>query len=101
MLFLRLGLDGRASGAEMAYRVADICDSERIRSLMVEFRAEIIFHAAAYEHVPLMESNAQEAVKNNVLALVSLLDLASPASVCYVVGAARNRSHFFPPVNYQ
>jgi FlaA1/EpsC-like NDP-sugar epimerase len=65
------------NGAQVVFRVADVCDAERIRSLLCEFRPEIIFHAAAYKHVPMMESNVQEAVKNNVFGLVSLLDLAS------------------------
>jgi FlaA1/EpsC-like NDP-sugar epimerase len=43
---------------------------------MSDFRPDMIFHAAAYKHVPLMESNVQEAVKNNVLALLGLLDIA-------------------------
>ncbi len=79
LFFLRLGLDGRSNGAEVAYRVGDICDSERLRSLLLEFRPEIIFHAAAYKHVPMMELNTHEAVKNNVLALVSVLNLAEEA----------------------
>lgn len=79
LYFLRLGLVAHKNGAQLAFRVADICDRERIQSLLSEFRPEIIFHAAAYKHVPMMESNVQEAVKNNVFGLVSLLDLASGA----------------------
>ncbi len=79
LFFLRLAFDGHTSGAEVAYRVADICDSQRLRSLLLEFRPEIVFHAAAYKHVPMMELNAHEAVKNNVLALVSVLNLAEEA----------------------
>jgi FlaA1/EpsC-like NDP-sugar epimerase len=79
MFFLRLELDARKSEAHIAFRVADVTDSGRVRSLLAEFRPEIIFHAAAYKHVPLMESNVQEAVKNNVLGLLSLLDLAEGA----------------------
>ena len=55
--------------AQLSFRVADVCDADRVRSLFTEFRPEIIFHAAAYKHVPMMESNVQEAVKNNVVAL--------------------------------
>jgi FlaA1/EpsC-like NDP-sugar epimerase len=77
LYFLGLGLMAHKNGAQLVFRVADVCDAERIRSLLCEFRPEIIFHAAAYKHVPMMESNVQEAVKNNVFGLVSLLDLAS------------------------
>lgn len=79
LYFLRLSLVAHKNGAQLSFRVADVCDVERIQSLLSEFRPEIIFHAAAYKHVPMMESNVQEAVKNNVFGLVSLLDLASEA----------------------
>src|SRR5712664_2177294 len=79
LFFLRLDLIRHKNGSQLVFRVADICDSERVRALLSEFTPEIIFHAAAYKHVPMMESNVQEAVKNNVLALVGLLDLAAEA----------------------
>jgi FlaA1/EpsC-like NDP-sugar epimerase len=74
LFFLRLGLIEHKNGAQIIFRVADVCDAERVRSLLSEFGPEIIFHAAAYKHVPMMESNVQEAVKNNVFALIELLD---------------------------
>ena len=79
LYFLRLGLVDHKNGAQLAFRVADVCDAERVRGLLLEFRPEIIFHAAAYKHVPMMESNVQEAVKNNVLGFIGLLDLAADA----------------------
>jgi FlaA1/EpsC-like NDP-sugar epimerase len=79
LFFLRLNLIQHKNGSQLVFRVADICDSERVSALLSEFTPEIIFHAAAYKHVPMMESNVQEAVKNNVLALVGLLDLAAEA----------------------
>jgi FlaA1/EpsC-like NDP-sugar epimerase len=79
LYFLRLGLVDHKNGAQLIFRVADVCDAERVRSLLLEFKPEIIFHAAAYKHVPMMESNVQEAVKNNVLGLIGLLDLAAEA----------------------
>jgi FlaA1/EpsC-like NDP-sugar epimerase len=79
LYFLHLGLMDHKNGAQLSFRVADVCDAERVRSLLLEFRPEIIFHAAAYKHVPMMESNVQEAVKNNVLGLIGLLDLAAEA----------------------
>ena len=57
-------------------RIADIADTARMESLFVEFRPQILIHAAAYKHVPLMEQNPGEAVKNNVRATRDLADLA-------------------------
>ena len=46
--------------------VADVGDEPRMRSLMAEHRPAVVFHAAAHKHVPMMESNPTEAIKNNV-----------------------------------
>lgn len=79
LYFLRLDLITHQNGSQLVFRVGDVCDAERLRSILLEFHPEIIFHAAAYKHVPMMESNVQEAVKNNVLGLIGLLDLAAEA----------------------
>jgi FlaA1/EpsC-like NDP-sugar epimerase len=81
LFFLRLNLMQHENGAQLVFRVADVCDVDRVHWLLSEFEPEIIFHAAAYKHVPMMEANVQEAVKNNVMALIGLLDLAA-ASGC-------------------
>jgi len=57
-------------------RMADLLDEKRIARLLDEYRPEIIFHAAAYKHVPLMEAHPGEAVKNIVLATRQIADLA-------------------------
>lgn len=46
--------------------IADICDEPRMREIFESYRPAVIFHAAAHKHVPLMEVNAAEAIKNNV-----------------------------------
>ncbi len=56
--------------------VCDITNRERVRNVYAEFRPEIIFHAAAYKHVPLMEENPSEAVQCNVFGTKTLADLA-------------------------
>jgi FlaA1/EpsC-like NDP-sugar epimerase len=48
--------------------VADVGDEGRLQSIFETFRPEVVLHAAAHKHVPLMESNPTEAIKNNVLA---------------------------------
>jgi FlaA1/EpsC-like NDP-sugar epimerase len=57
-------------------RLADLTDRSRMSALFEETRPEIIFHAAAYKHVPLMESHYGEAIKNIVLATRNLVELA-------------------------
>ena len=47
-----------------------------MRGIIEEYDVHAIFHAAAYKHVPLMEDNLQEAVKNNVFGLLSLMEVA-------------------------
>jgi FlaA1/EpsC-like NDP-sugar epimerase len=47
--------------------VGDITDRQRVQAVLETFRPQIVFHAAAHKHVPLMEANPCEAVKNNVL----------------------------------
>lgn len=57
--------------------VADVCDEGRMRTICKTYRPQVILHAAAHKHVPLMEYNPGEAVKNNVLATCKLGELAS------------------------
>ena len=56
--------------------LADLTDRERLDAVFDEFRPDVVFHAAAYKHVPLMEAHPGEAVKNIVLATKNLVDLA-------------------------
>jgi FlaA1/EpsC-like NDP-sugar epimerase len=59
-------LRGRFTGVKVESAVADITDVSRIDQLFDLVRPDIVFHAAAHKHVPLMEDNPCEAVKNNV-----------------------------------
>jgi FlaA1/EpsC-like NDP-sugar epimerase len=79
LFFLRMELMAHKNGTQLTFCVADLNDTEHLRYLLSGFMPEVIFHAAAYKHVSMMESNIQEAVKNNVLAFVGLLDLAGQA----------------------
>ncbi|KZS42097.1 polysaccharide biosynthesis protein [Aquimarina aggregata] len=61
--------------------VADIRDHQRIETIFQKYRPNMVFHAAAYKHVPLMESNPCEAIKINVLGTRRLADLSSEYGV--------------------
>ncbi|BAU54347.1 UDP-N-acetyl-alpha-D-glucosamine C6 dehydratase [Mucilaginibacter gotjawali] len=56
--------------------IADVTNYDRMSKLFLDYRPEIIFHAAAYKHVPMMEENPTEAVHNNVLGTKNVADLA-------------------------
>jgi len=57
--------------------IADVTNWNRMRGLLREHRPEIVFHCAAYKHVPLMEDNPVEAVQTNVLGTLAVARLAS------------------------
>jgi FlaA1/EpsC-like NDP-sugar epimerase len=60
-------------------RIADIRDRERILRLMIEFKPDIVFHAAALKHVPILERDWSEGVKTNIFGTVNVADAALAA----------------------
>ena len=61
---------------ELDIVIADILDSEKITHLLKKERPDVIFHAAAYKHVPLMELHPEEAIRNNVMGTYNMMRLA-------------------------
>ena len=61
--------------------VADILDVQRMNGIFRDFRPEVVFHAAAHKHVPMMESNVGEAIKNNIFGTQVVVDLSSKYGV--------------------
>jgi FlaA1/EpsC-like NDP-sugar epimerase len=61
--------------------IGDIRYYERLKQAFEEFQPDVIFHAAAHKHVPLMELNPSEAITNNVIGTKNLLDLAQQYNV--------------------
>jgi FlaA1/EpsC-like NDP-sugar epimerase len=56
--------------------LADVGNRTKLRQIFEKFRPDVVFHAAAYKHVPLLEANPLEAVRNNVLTTKTLADVA-------------------------
>jgi len=56
--------------------IGDISNKERMHKLFSTLGPEIVFHAAAYKHVPLMENNPSEAIRTNILGTKNLADLS-------------------------
>ncbi len=66
-------------------RIADVRDRERISRLITGFRPDIVFHAAALKHVPLLERDWEEGVKTNVFGTVNVADAAVAAGAAAMV----------------
>ena len=65
--------------------IADIRFEDRLQHILEQFRSEIVFHAAAHKHVPLMESNVEDAVTNNVLGTKRVVDACISTGVTHFV----------------
>ncbi|KOP26747.1 capsule biosynthesis protein CapD [Hapalosiphon sp. MRB220] len=65
--------------------IGDIRDRDRLKHAFERFQPDVIFHAAAHKHVPLMELNPPEAITNNVLGTKNLLDLALQNNIKHFV----------------
>ncbi len=66
---------------DLTIKIASVRDRERIYKIMQELKPEVVFHAAAHKHVPLMEANPQAAVKNNVIGTLNVAQAAHKACV--------------------
>jgi FlaA1/EpsC-like NDP-sugar epimerase len=69
-------LAAKNSGAAIEGRIADIRDRERIIRLVRQFKPDIVFHAAALKHVPLLERDWDEGIKTNVFGSINVADAA-------------------------
>ena len=61
---------------ELVYAIADVNDQVTLSRVFAEHQPDLVFHASAYKHVPLMEENPQIAIRNNILGTKSVVDLA-------------------------
>jgi FlaA1/EpsC-like NDP-sugar epimerase len=69
------------TNVQLIVNVADVSDTRRVSKIFKNHQPDIIFHAAAYKHVPLMENNPYEAIKTNVIGTRILAELASEVGV--------------------
>ncbi len=78
---LEMELSASKSSKSLEIVIGDICHEERMRQLFKSAKPDIVYHAAAYKHVPLMENNPFEAVRTNVMGTKILADLANESKV--------------------
>ena len=78
--------------------IADIQDREKIIEIMEQYHPDIVYHAAAHKHVPLMEYNPKEAVKNNIFGTKNVAEAAKAAKVKNFVMVSTDKANNPPNV---
>jgi len=72
-------------GTKLYPVIGDICHQSKMARIFTDYQPEIIFHAAAYKHVPVMEGNPDEAIRNNVFGTKILVDLALENGISHFI----------------
>ncbi|OTN93248.1 polysaccharide biosynthesis protein [Enterococcus faecium] len=78
--------------------IADIQDRKKINEIMEQYHPDIVYHAAAHKHVPLMEYNPKEAVKNNIFGTKNVAEAAKAAKVKNFVMVSTDKANNPPNV---
>jgi len=81
IFYLRQAFNRSPSETEIVFRVGNVGDLVPMSKLFLEFQPQIVFHAAAHKHVPIMELSVSEAVRNNVFGLLNLLEASEKSHV--------------------
>jgi len=89
---VQLSIDGRAQLDTRDLVVCDIRDRRRVQEVFSEHRPDVVFHAAALKHLPLLEMHPGEAVKTNVLATQTLLEVARQYDVDRFVNISTDKA---------
>ncbi|MBE3035741.1 MAG: polysaccharide biosynthesis protein [Candidatus Atribacteria bacterium] len=76
LFHINLELEGKWPGVEIELVVADIRDRNKMERIFGKYMAEVVFHAAAHKHVPMMEYHPDEAVMNNIIGTKNVAELA-------------------------
>lgn len=72
LFFIKNELDEAGYSGRFEVLLGSIRDRSRMHEVFSEYRPQIVFHAAAHKHVPMMEGNPKEAIKNNVLGTINV-----------------------------
>jgi FlaA1/EpsC-like NDP-sugar epimerase len=81
LFYIERELAASAGNTEIVFAVGDISDRARLEQVLRRHRPNVVLHTAAYKHVPTMEHNVSEAVKNNVFGTLTVADVAHATGV--------------------
>src|SRR5690625_6934180 len=76
-------LEEKSKNSNIQYitEIADIKDAQKMMSVIGTYKPDVIYHTAAHKHVPLMERNTEEAVKNNIIGTMNIANAANRHNV--------------------
>lgn len=83
--FLELEIKRLYPDLELISEICSVRDREKLELLFEKYKPNIVFHAAAHKHVPLMEHNPEEAIKNNIFGTKNVAECADKYKVCKMV----------------
>jgi FlaA1/EpsC-like NDP-sugar epimerase len=89
---VQLSLEGHALLDSDDLVLLDIRDRDRVRHLFTELRPDVVFHAAALKHLPLLQAHPVEALKSNVWGTLAVLDAAAAAGVGVFVNISTDKA---------
>ncbi|MCS5420931.1 MULTISPECIES: polysaccharide biosynthesis protein [Psychrilyobacter] len=90
--FLELELKRKHPNLDIISEIGNIREKEKMEYLFKKYRPNIVFHAAAHKHVPLMEHNPEEAIKNNIFGTKNIIDLSDKYEVERFVGVSTDKA---------
>ncbi len=85
-------IDFNHSNLNYSIRIGDVRDYHTIERIFIEDKPDVVFHAAAHKHVPLMESNPEQAVLNNVEGTRNLVNLSVKYKVSHFVNISTDKA---------
>lgn len=89
---LSLELQSSFPDVDFEFVICDVANRNRLRVLFDAFKIDIIYHAAAYKHVPLMENNPSEAILTNIYGTKNLADIAAKHKVSHFVMVSTDKA---------
>ena len=89
---VQLSIEGRALLDTPNLILADLRDADQIKRIFKERRPEVVFHAAALKHLPLLEQYPAEAVKSNVIGTLTMLEAAAETGVRHFVNISTDKA---------
>jgi FlaA1/EpsC-like NDP-sugar epimerase len=89
---VQLSLEGRALLDSDSLVLLDIRDRARVARAFAEIQPDVVFHAAALKHLPLLQAHPSEALKSNVWGTLSVLDAAAAAGVSHFVNISTDKA---------